>query len=123
MADAVGPVAIRRLSCIFGLLTYRMAYCGGMPRFGMRTYKKVGTDPALLEMYSGYQRFGSILKLDWLLQIELLALSLLGLHEFGWRWWLTASSALLASRPSRVPRLSLACAAPPQISRGSHRWS
>lgn len=60
----------------------------------MRTYKKVGTDPQLLACYSVYQRFCSTLKLDWLLQLELLAFSLLGLQELTWQWYLAVGVQL-----------------------------
>ena len=44
-----------------------------MHGFGMRTYKKVGTDPALIRAYGRYQQFCSCLKLDWLFQLVLLS--------------------------------------------------
>lgn len=81
----------RRASLSFAALTYRLTHCG-TAAFGMRTYKKVGTDPALLRCYATYQRFCSVLKLDWLLQLELLAFSLLGMQELTWQWWATVGA-------------------------------
>ena len=61
---------------MLALLTYRLTYY--VPHFGMRTYKKVGSDPELLACYQVYQRFSTTLKLDWLFQLQLLAYVLLG---------------------------------------------
>ena len=38
--------------------TYRISYCTGstQPAVGMRTYKKVGTDPQLIRRYRRYQQ-------------------------------------------------------------------
>ena len=60
----------------------------------MRTYKKVGTDPALLACYQIYQRFCASLKLDWLFQLQLFAFSLLGLQELTWQWWVSVGLQL-----------------------------
>lgn len=86
-------MSIGSANILFAALTYRLTHCGSAA-FGMRTYKKVGTDPQLLACYSMYQRFCSTLKLDWLLQLEILAFSLLGLQEFTWQWWLTVGVQL-----------------------------
>ena len=82
-----------RASFAFAALTYRITYCGAAT-FGMRTYKKVGTDPALLACYQVYQRFCASLKLDWLFQLQLFAFSLLGLQELTWQWWLSVGAQL-----------------------------
>ena len=76
--------------------TYRISYCTGstQPAVGMRTYKKVGTDPILLKCYATYQQFCTMLKLDWLLQLQLLAFSFLGLQELSWQWWVTVGGQL-----------------------------
>jgi hypothetical protein len=67
------------------------AYCGACNAervlgFGMRTYKKIGTDPVLLACYTRYQQFCSALKLDLLFQIQLAAFCLLGFRALTWRW-------------------------------------
>lgn len=82
----ISYLAPRSVCFTFAAITYRLAHCG-TAAFGMRTYKKVGTDPTLLACYAAYQRFCSTLKLDWLFQLELLAFSLLGVHELTWQWW------------------------------------
>jgi hypothetical protein len=60
----------------------------------MRTYKKVGADPALLACYQRYQQFCSFLKLDWLFQIALVGIAVLGLTEGEWQWWITVGVQL-----------------------------
>ncbi len=55
----------------------------------MRTYKKVGTDPILLACYRTYQQFCSVFKLDLLFQLQLAAISALGIRELSWQWWLS----------------------------------
>jgi len=65
-----------------------------VPGFGMRTYKKVGADPALLACYQRYQQFCSFLKLDWLFQIALVGIAVLGLTEGEWQWWITVGVQL-----------------------------
>lgn len=69
---------------MLALLTYRLTYY--VPHFGMRTYKKVGSDPELLACYQVYQRFSTTLKLDWLFQLQLLAYVLLGTAVPSWQW-------------------------------------
>jgi hypothetical protein len=74
------------------LFTYRLTYF--VPHFGMRTYKKVGADPTLLESYQVYQRFCTLLKLDWLFQLQSLSFSLIGLVELTWQWWASVAVQL-----------------------------
>ena len=56
----------------------------------MRMYKKVGTDPALIDRYRRYQQFCSCLKLDLLFQLSLVTVCVLGFDTFSWQWWLTS---------------------------------
>ena len=107
-----------------------LTYCGShhLPGFGMRTYKKVGSDPVLLECYRRYQQFCTVLKLDLLFQLELCTFCFLGLRELTWQWWLTTvvqlplaicwlPLGLLAARRESVSLMTallvLACAQPP----------
>ena len=86
---------LQLISLVLASLTYRLTYCtAGVPAVGMRTYKKVGTDPALLAAYQVYQRFCTMLKLDWLLQLQMLAFCVLGIHELSWQWIVTLAAQL-----------------------------
>jgi len=84
--------SLQLLGFVLALLTYCAAE--QVPGFGMRTYKKVGTDPELLACYQRYQQFCATLKLDWLFQLEVLAFGFLGFELWTWQWWLTATIQL-----------------------------
>ena len=69
---------------MFGVLACRgTATTAG---FGMRIYKKVGTDATLISAYASYQQFTSALRLDWLLQLALVALSVLAYARLSAPW-------------------------------------
>ena len=72
-SDCCTPSLSRRLGFGLAILTY--CHRERVPGFGMRTYKKVGADPALLACYQRYQQFCSFLKLDWLFQIALVGIA------------------------------------------------
>ena len=91
-SDCCTPSLSRRLGFGLAILTY--CHRERVPGFGMRTYKKVGADPALLACYQRYQQFCSFLKLDWLFQIALVGIAVLGLTEDEWQWWLTVGIQL-----------------------------
>ena len=79
--------ALQLLSYIFAFATWSgTADTNG---FGMRMYKKVGTDPELIYLYLRYQRHCSILKLDLLFQLGILAFMLIGDKVLSTSWWIS----------------------------------
>ena len=84
-----GAASLQLLSFLLALLT--CSGTGELRGFGMRTYKKVGTDPALIRRYRRYQQFCSGLKLDLLFQAGVISLCVLGFDKFSWQWRLSWS--------------------------------
>ena len=120
--------ALQFISLVLAMLTYKITYCSGaLTSVGMRTYKKVGTDPTLLACYFVYQRWCTMLKVDWLFQIQLVAFCFLGIPEFSWQWLVTVAcqlpiacvwlpvGLLAARRESPVMMASLLAAAACQV--------
>ena len=120
--------SLQLISLLLAIFSYKLTYCtGAVPTVGMRTYKKVGTDPTLLACYFVYQGFCTMLKVDWLFQIQLLAYCILGLPEGTWQWQVSLAAhcpvacawlplgLLAARRESAVMMLVLVVAATCQV--------
>ena len=86
-SELISAAALQLLCFLLGGLTCRGT--GELRGFGMRTYKKVGTDPLLIRRYHRYQQYCTCLKLDLLFQAALFCVCVLGFDYFTWQWSLT----------------------------------